>query len=79
MQFERKKNPPLFLVLGDKESAIGGDPTLNLMNKKEKKKKKGGAEGGWCWGLKLQCKVKKINEILKRRDYILPKIIMQKS
>ena len=46
MQFERKKNPPLFLVLGDKESAIGGDPTLNLMNQKEKKKKKkGGAEG----------------------------------
>ena len=44
MQFERKKNPPLFLVLGDKESAIGGDPTLNLMNQKEKKKK-GGAEG----------------------------------
>lgn len=43
MQFERKKNPPLFLVLGDKESAIGGDPTLNLMNQKEKKK--GGAEG----------------------------------
>ena len=45
MQFERKKNPPLFLVLGDKESAIGGDPTLNLMNKKEKKKE-GRGEGG---------------------------------
>ena len=40
---ERKKKSPLFLVLGDKESAIGGDPTLNLMNQKEKKK--GGAEG----------------------------------
>lgn len=47
--------------------------------KEKKKKKKEGQREGWCLGLKLQCKVKKINEILKRRDYILPKIIMQKS
>ena len=47
---ERKKKSPLFLVLGDKESAIGGDPTLNLMNQKEKKKKKKkeGQREGWC-------------------------------
>ena len=45
---ERKKKSPLFLVLGDKESAIGGDPTLNLMNQKGKKKKKrrGRGKGG---------------------------------
>lgn len=39
---ERKKKSPLFLVVGDKESAVGGDPTFNLINQKEKKIREGG-------------------------------------